>query len=154
MKKSKEQKAREKLAAMLGIDAPPSQSLTEQHDSSMEAEAVLEYAENPRSFTHKKCKLCNREFATRGAPVAYCSNTCRAESFEKRLGIRWSPDRRPEDRWGFMGEPLTVPPEALPVVQAVLAEREVEPEPEPEPEPTAAELTDNLLDMMRDLGIE
>jgi hypothetical protein len=116
-KKSKEQKQKEALAALLGLDAPTEVSKAEAHDRSMEAEAALEYYENPRTFKQKDCKSCGRAFATRGAPVSYCSDKCRARAFEERMGVKWRPLRSVEERWGFMGEPLTVPPEALAVVQ-------------------------------------
>lgn len=164
MKKSKEEKAKAKLAALLGIDMPEQKSAVEEHDIKMEAEAALEYIENPRTFTHKECKLCGRTFATRGAPVAYCSNDCRIKTFEQRLGIRWSPDRRPEDRWGFMGEPLVVSPEALVVIdeariqeqQRIQRLRQLAAEDnegrftEPDPD---TELDPATLDILKDLGL-
>jgi hypothetical protein len=42
------------------------------------------------------------------------------------MGVKWLPDRPGTERWGFRGEPLTVPHEALVVVQAVMAEQEAE----------------------------
>ena len=39
------------------------------------------------------------------------------------MGVKWQPLRSITERWGFMGEPLTVPHEALVVVQAVMAEQ-------------------------------
>lgn len=108
---------------MLGIPAPTADSRAESNARSMEAEAALEYYENPRSFNEKNCKQCGRSFATRGAPVAYCSDPCRILAFEERMGVKWQPLRSITERWGFMGEPLTVPHEALVVVQAVMAEQ-------------------------------
>lgn len=161
MKKSKEEKAKAKLAKLLGLDEPEPVSAVEQHDIKMEAEAALEYAENPRTFTHKECKLCGRTFATRGSPVAYCSNPCRIKSFEGRLGVRWSPDRRPEDRWGFMGEPLVVSPEALSVVERArmrqLTAEDNEGIYQGEDEPSTApevELDPATLDILRELGVQ
>lgn len=124
MKKSKEQKAQEKLAALLGMEAPTAVSKAEANQRSMEAEAALEYYENPRSFTEKNCKQCGLSFATRGAPVAYCSDPCRVRAFEERMGVKWQPLRPATERWGFMGEPLTVPHEALVVVQTAMAYEE------------------------------
>jgi hypothetical protein len=122
-KKTKEQKLQEKMAALLGLEAPTADSRAESNARSMEAEAALEYYENPRSFNEKHCKQCTRSFATRGAPVAYCSDPCRIIAFEERMGVKWQPLRPTTERWGFMGEPLTVPHEALVVVQAVMAEQ-------------------------------
>lgn len=122
-KKTKEQKAQEKLAKLLGMEAPTPASRVEANARSMEAEAALEYFERPQTFSEKNCKQCGQLFATRGAPVAYCSDPCRVKAFEQRMGVKWQPDRPNSERWGFMGEPLTVPPEALSIVQAVLAER-------------------------------
>lgn len=127
MKKTKEEKAYDKLAALLGMDAPPPKDKASEHESTMEGEAALEYFENPRTFKEKKCKHCGREFATRGAPVAYCSNPCRIKTFEERMGVRWQPDRSLEARWGFYGEPLILGPEALQTIKAV---HEAQPEPD------------------------
>jgi hypothetical protein len=154
-KKSKEQKQKEALAALLGLDVPTAVSQAESNERSMEAEAALEYYENPRSFKQKDCKTCGNAFATRGAPVAYCSDKCRAKAFEERMGVKWQPLRKPEDRWGFMGEPLTVTPEALAVVQYVMdrdTERDaygtvVDP---PEIPPTEAV---DVLDLLDELGL-
>ena len=142
MKKTKEEKARQQLAALLGIEENP----TESHDKSMEAEATLEYYENPRTFSHKDCKQCGRSFATRGSPVAYCSDKCRGKAFEEKMGVSWRPSRSIEERWGYLGEPLVVPPEALVVAQHVMAEQEAA-KPEPEPEI-------DVLDLLAELGIE
>ena len=123
-KKTKEQRQQEKLAALLGLAAPTADSRAESNQRSMEAEAALEYYENPRSFNEKHCKQCGRTFATRGAPVAYCSDPCRILAFEERMGVKWQPLRSITERWGFMGEPLTVPHEALVVIQRVLIEQQ------------------------------
>lgn len=158
-KKTKEQKQKEALAALLGLDAPTETTKAEAHDRSMEAEAALEYYENPRTFKQKDCKTCNRAFATRGAPVAYCSDKCRAKAFEERMGVKWQPHRSVEDRWGFLGEPLTVPPEALAVVQYVMdrdTERYamiVEPDPGDISVESAPTEEVNVLDLLADMGL-
>jgi hypothetical protein len=155
----------EKLAELLGLsEAPPSRE--EAHEISMEAEAALEYYENPKSFKEKTCKHCGRLFATRGAPVAYCSDNCRIKAFEERLGIRWSPLRSTEQRWGFLGEPLTVPPEALRMLQQVMVEQETDAaapvdaeslslkdEPSATTVPTPS-LSDDVLDLLHDLCLD
>lgn len=167
MKKSKEQKAQEKLAALLGMEAPTAVSKAQSHARSMEAEAALEYYENPRSFNEKLCKQCGRTFATRGAPVAYCSDPCRVLAFEDRMGVKWRPLRPETERWGFMGEPLVVPHEALIVVQeAMMREEEAKPPVDnsrlnamvetiygPVIEETHRR-EQNLLDLFEELGIE
>lgn len=158
-KKTKEQRAQEKLALLLGLDIPTATSKAEANDRSMEAEAALEYYENPKSFKQKDCKTCGHAFATRGAPVAYCSDKCRAKAFEERMGVKWQPHRSVEDRWGFLGEPLTVPPEALAVVQRVMdadAERYamiVESDYDDQPEIAPTEEV-NVLDLLADLGLD
>jgi hypothetical protein len=171
-KKTPEQKAQEKLAKLLGMEAPKTLPSHTAHERSMEAEAVLEYYENPRSFKEKDCKQCGRTFATRGAPVGYCSDPCRARAFEERMGVMWKPLRSPEERWGFMGEPLTVPPEALIVARAVMVEQAAAEEAKPAPysmiveaeyddiwermgkEPEIAPTEEvNVLDMLADMGL-
>lgn len=161
MKKSKEQKQREALAALLGLDVPTETTKIAAYDASMEAEAALEYYENPRTFNQKNCKTCGRAFATRGAPVAYCSDKCRATAFEERMGVKWQPYRKVEDRWGFLGEPLTVPPEALAIVQHVMDQQvtasEVIIDEWPgygdNPEMTPTEEV-NVLDLLAELGLD
>lgn len=159
MKKTKEQRQQEKLAALLGMELPTTTTKAAAHDRSMEAEAALEYYENPKSFKQKDCKTCGNAFATRGAPVAYCSDKCRAKAFEERMGVKWQPHRSVEDRWGFLGEPLTVPPEALAVVQYVM-DRDIERyamivesdyDEQPEIAPTEEV---NVLDLLADLGLD
>lgn len=77
------------------------------------------------------------------------------------MGVTWKPLRAPEDRWGFMGEPLTVPHEALIVAQAVMAEQaasterysmivESDYDEQPEIAPTEAV---NVLDLLADMGL-
>lgn len=155
-KKTPEQKAQEKLAKMLGIEAPTAVSRAESHSRSMEAEAALEYYENPRSFNEKTCKQCGRTFATRGAPVAYCADACRVLAFEERMGVKWQPLRPTTERWGFMGEPLVVPHEALIVVQAAMVrEQELRASLEMvEVVEIDAPEEVNLVDLLADLGIE
>ena len=155
MKKSKEERQREKLAALLGIEAPKTDSRVVAQEKSMEAEAALEYYEHPRSFTEKDCKTCNRTFATRGAPVAYCSDHCRAKAFEERMGVKWQPFRDPKDRWGFLGEPLTVPPEALAVVKHAMAMQAEQAERTEAPEETEIDAPEevDVLALLEGLGL-
>jgi hypothetical protein len=151
MKKSKEQKQAEKLAKLLGLEAPTAVTKQAGVAKSMEVEAALEYYDNPRTFKHKECKQCGREFATRGAPVAYCTDDCRARAYEERMGVKWQPLRTPEERWGSSGEPLVVPPEALEVVDHALSEqahREVE-----KLDEVVVEDDPELLDILAEYGL-
>jgi hypothetical protein len=107
----------EKLAELLGIEAPKGNPYETAEDISREAEATIIYAESPQSFIRKNCKICGRTFAhTRGA-IAYCSNLCRARGLEQ-IGIKWDWTRPTEVRWGLYdgGEPLIVPAEAVKLV--------------------------------------
>jgi hypothetical protein len=85
------------------------------------------------------------------------------------MGIKWQPLREPSDRWGFMGEPLTLPHEALIVVQAVMAEQAAAEEAEPVDNSRLNAMVEtiygpvieetrrreqNLLDLFEELGIE
>lgn len=110
----------EKLAELLGIEAPKGNPHETPEDVSRQAEAALQYAETPKSFIRKNCKSCGRTFAhTRGA-IAYCSNACRARSLEQ-IGISWDWNKPTEVRWELYegGEPLIVPPEALALIDQV-----------------------------------
>lgn len=175
-KLSKEDKAKAKLAKALGLDAPEVKSSLEKHDVSMEGEATLAYYENPKSFSHKSCKECGDSFATRGSPVAYCSDRCRIAAFESRMGVTWKPGRSIQDRYGRLAEPLTVSPEGLAVAQAVMAEEDARLEAATEPGvieyfegtpgtalvsdewpgygETASELDADTLDILKDLGLD
>lgn len=138
----------EKLAELLGIEAPKGNPYETPEDVSREAEATLQYAETPESFIRKNCKSCGRTFAhTRGA-IAYCSNNCRARGLEQ-IGIQWDWLRPVEARWSLYagGEPLVVPPEALELLDAL------EPEPEPEPE-VVPHSSPDVLDILAELGLE
>ncbi|HET7713500.1 MAG TPA: hypothetical protein VFK94_03955, partial [Patescibacteria group bacterium] len=73
----KEQRRREQLAALFGMEEPPQLTGPTRKqraaDASREAEAVLKYIERPTTFTEHSCRECGKDFAVNRANVAYCS---------------------------------------------------------------------------------
>lgn len=153
MRKSKEEKDREKLAALLGVDPPKKSIRLETESTSREAEAVLAYAQDYKQFSRKICKECKRPFVHSRGAVACCSDECRAKGLAK-IGIEWHWLKPQSDRWGRT-EPLVVPPEALAVIDSLPEWPPPKPEPEPEPTPLVpTELEQDVLDILGELGIE
>jgi hypothetical protein len=91
------------------------------NESSLQAEAVLKYWDNPKEWIEKKCQHCGGIFATLYYAVGNCSDACRKKQL-KDIGITFGPDSMPHQRWGRV-PPLVVPPEALPLVKAVYQEK-------------------------------
>jgi hypothetical protein len=94
---------------------------TRQLPAYYEAEALLLALEKPARFMYKTCKReeCQEPFGTNYRGVGYCSDNCRAKALEK-IGIRWTPGKNPEDRWG--GEPpLILPPAVVKLLAQQLA---------------------------------
>jgi hypothetical protein len=89
-----------------------------------EAEALLLAIEKPARFIYKICKReeCKEPFGTNYRGVAYCSDNCRKKDLAK-IGIRWSPEKSQEERWG--GEPpLIVPPSVVKLLKDLLSQIE------------------------------
>jgi hypothetical protein len=76
------------------------------------------------------------------------------------MGVKWQPLREPSDRWGFMGQPLTVPHEALIVMQAVMAEQQAVADMPPVVDEwpgygeTAPDIDPDLLDIFAEFDIQ
>ena len=107
----------QKLAKLLGIEAPPVDPYEDSETISREAEAAIAYHEQPQAFIRKECGTCGGVFVhTRGA-VGFCSDYCRAVSLEK-IGIKWHWLKKSEDRWGRT-EPLVAGVTATKLVDEV-----------------------------------
>lgn len=116
----KDEKRKERLAALLGLELPPEptqEEIDEKNQISREAEAVIAYVENPKGFREQECNNCGRLFAVNLGHVAFCSDHCRKVTLESK-GIYWNPNKRPEERWGTV--PLVVPPEAMDTAKTAL----------------------------------
>lgn len=129
----------EKALALLQQYAPKEQldkikeelSIRQSADErALEAEAILLYFDTQGSgFTKQICPTCTEEFAYKYKLLGKnlnCSDTCRREALNK-LGIKWDPNKTPEERWGMPGQkkcpiPLVVPPAALKIVESKLQE--------------------------------
>jgi len=106
----------EKLAELLGIEAPKGNAYETPEDVAREAEAALGYAASPKSFLRKDCKTCGRTFAHTAGAVAYCSNYCRARGLEQ-IGIQWNWLKPSSERWApWQEEPLVVPADAVKLI--------------------------------------
>lgn len=112
----KDDKRKERLAALLGLELPAEptpEEIEAKNLVSREAEAVLAYVENPSGFRERECNNCGRVFAVNLGHVAFCSDHCRQVALESK-GIRWDPTKKAEARWGGT-VPLVVPAEAIDV---------------------------------------
>lgn len=101
-------------------------------EKALEAEAVLLYFHTKgRDFVKQKCgyKKCGKTFAYKyyipGRNLR-CSNECRRAELAE-IGIEWTPNRSPEERWGMSGAtrghiPLIIPPTAYEIVESKLQE--------------------------------
>jgi hypothetical protein len=125
----KEARNRDKLAELLGLEAPPkatsSSSAVLRQDRSREAEAVLTFVDKPLTFIKRACKVCGRGFLVDRSNVSCCSDTCRANGL-KALGIEWDWSKPPESRWYFSyqgdkvtNEPLVVGPALLEALETL-----------------------------------
>lgn len=108
-----DQKKAERLAALLGMEAPTLDpgKIYDRETDSREAEAVLAYVKDPQRFVKKLCKLCDGTFMVDRANVSYCSDRCRAKALDN-IGIGWDRTKNPAERWDFQ-EPLTIPPQIV-----------------------------------------
>lgn len=99
-------------------------------EKALEAEAVLLYFHTKgKDFVKQICAICDRPFAYKYyIPTIRpnCSNECRRIALE-RIGIIWTPNKSPEERWGMSGVshgimPLIISSSAYEVVESVLQE--------------------------------
>lgn len=126
--KSPEQKAKEQLAKLLGMDMPVPQD-EEAIQTDREEEAALAYTAGPTLFERKKCNKCGRKFAVNRRNVAYCSRLCRRRSLME-LGIpayaidengpRGDEDSAWVKRAWDGNEPLIVPEHLLEQIDEIL----------------------------------
>jgi hypothetical protein len=111
-----------KLAAILGISVEEAAAKIEETATpermQNEAEATIAYAYDVGDWLDKKCKNCNRPFATNYKYVAFCSMKCRKQDLEA-IGIQWDPSKTEEQRWEGLGVqvPGVVPPAAILALQ-------------------------------------
>lgn len=117
----REEKKREKLAALLGIDlkqvAPPTGESKE--DISRDADAVFYFIHKPQAFTQKECRQCGLVFATNQRTVGLCSDRCRIKWLHS-IGIQWDHTKPQTERWGHT-LPLVVLPEVLVLLKSAVA---------------------------------
>jgi hypothetical protein len=103
----KEQRRREQLAALFGMEQP--EKLTgptrkqRSEDASREAEAVINYFRHPNQwleYGRQRCDnpKCNNIFMANRANVGSCSDACRAVLCEE-LGLTWDWSKPPDQRW-------------------------------------------------------
>lgn len=99
-------------------------------EKALEAEAVLLYFHTKgKDFVKQICPVCIRPFAYKyNIPTMQlrCSNECRRSDLAK-IGIIWTPNKSPEERWGMTGGthgiiPLIISADAYSVVESKLQE--------------------------------
>lgn len=105
MKESKkEQRKREKLAALFGMNTPQQVNTipTSRYgqDVSRDAEAFLGYVSRPQSYIERSCINCGKDFAVNRANVTLCSDSCRAQELAK-IGVEWDWNKPPESRYYY-----------------------------------------------------
>lgn len=124
----KDEKKKERLAALLGLALPeqPKEPTVDDQLASREADATLIYFETPENFRELECKRCGHMFAVNMASVAYCSDHCRQATLAD-IGIEWDMAKSPNERWG-RHIPLVVPPAALTLIEEIKQEGQEESE--------------------------
>lgn len=99
-------------------------------EKTLEAEAVLLYFHTQgKDFIKQKCPECDEVFAYKyhiPGMQFKCTNECRRAALEK-IGIEWTPNKSPEERWGMSGVtkgviPLIISPTAYATVESKLQE--------------------------------
>ncbi len=155
--KPKVDKDKEALAALLGIDAPPTTEAAIQNARAKEA--TIFYIHKPSLFTDARCVGCKQRFMVDRANVRFCGEPCRRQELAN-LGIEWSVDFAKENapkgvsdreyvsrRW-WGNEPLIVPPEVLEEADAVIASRNGKPEFTEEVTNASDQIVDPLADTL------
>lgn len=103
----KEQRRREQLAALFGMEEPAKLTgPTKKHrsqDASREAEAVINYHRHPNQWLEYGIQICDnpkckQRFMTNRGNVGSCSDACRAAICEE-IGLTWDWSKPPESRW-------------------------------------------------------
>lgn len=113
----KEERLLAQFAAMVGKDVDDLKAIKQPVDSyplgskSMQMEAALHYIRKPQGYVARECKECGEPFGSNYAHVAYCSDTCRAKSWERDMKVPWNMNGKGQrELWG--GEvPVLINPE-------------------------------------------
>lgn len=80
--------------------------------SSMQMETVLHFVHHPMKYVSRKCKECSEYFGSSYHFVAYCSDMCRAKSFERAFGVPWNwRGQHESELWGKSAPPTLILPE-------------------------------------------
>lgn len=116
--------ALKKIEQLFGVKIEAPEVVETLGDKMRQAQAVLEYWENPADWAKKICRECKQEFAYRwdSHAISYCSVSCMAKSLEK-IGLKWNPMKPPSERWGRT-IPAVVPPEVLELIQETASTQE------------------------------
>jgi len=147
----------DEIAALLGLkteevakEIPTGKQLESTEELLQEAQAVINYYEwRGKEFYRETCKQCKQKFRYtyyyKG--IKLCSIQCMGRYLEN-LGLRWTPHKPLDERWGFRGAPMIVVPQALNLVDSLLEEQGQGPLPfESQDETSSPRVTeDNLLE--------
>lgn len=120
----------DEIAKLLGISTEevvkevgdPTRQLESTEELLLEAQSVVNYFEyRGAEFYREVCKECNQKFRYtyyyKG--IKLCSVKCMALYLES-LGLKWTPHKPLDERWGFRGAPMVVAPQALRLVDSLL----------------------------------
>lgn len=111
----------EELEELLGLVVKPKTRVRKEiHEDkeaiAREAEGVLLHLRRVDTLMQKECLECHRTFATNYHFAGRCSDDCIKASLHS-VGIEWSPEKTPQERWngpGVNGEiPTIISPETL-----------------------------------------
>ena len=135
MKKEKrEARAREKLAALLGIQAPQGPIETPR-DRENGAQAVVKAIHKPETMHKETCISCGHDFYVDRYQVTCCSEHCVAKALEA-IGIDYNPLADRSRRYNWIDSrtgvqyPIIAPVEATPFIDAILEQKAKEAEEE------------------------
>lgn len=122
----KEERLLAQFAEMVGKDVNELKAIRTTSDpyplgsKSMQMEAALHYIRKPQGYVARECKECGEPFGSNYAHVAYCSDTCRAKSWERDMKVPWNMNGKGQrELWG--GEvPVLINPEVWKNIEYII----------------------------------
>jgi hypothetical protein len=117
----------EGLEKLLGIVAKPKsrirREVTEVRAAiHREAELVVKHLQMKRIPHITVCLNCTESFSTDYEYNKHCSEECLRRTIEKQ-GIKWNPDKTPEERWQAEQIPSIIAPASLKVLLPILEQK-------------------------------
>lgn len=111
------------LEKLIGVVAAPKsrirKEVTEVRQAiRREAELVVKHLQMKRVPRITQCQNCKESFSTDYEFNKHCSDECLRRTLEK-LGLKWNPDKTPEERWQAEEIPSTITPTTLKAILPV-----------------------------------